>query len=151
MPSLGDVVKAIQRRVVDFEITKRVMIIATSGLKSSLYSCSPRTELDAAQRATAVALQQLSRLADEFGFKVDVVVIHPYQELDGAYRSTEAVVAGAVPAAFTCLATGAGFRKEHYYAYDGHFNARGHANLAAMLEEARTNVTRAPAGAPCQS
>ena len=84
MPSLGDIVKAIQRRVVDFEITKRVMIIATSGLKSSLYACSPQTELDAAQRATAAALRQLAGLADEYGFKVDVVVIHPYQELDGA-------------------------------------------------------------------
>ena len=151
VPSLGDIVKAIQRRVVDFEITKRVMIIATSGLKASLYSCSPKAELDAAQRATAVALQQLSRLADEFGFKVDVVVIHPYQELDGAYRSTEAVAAGAVPATFACLGTGAGFRKEHYYAYDGHFNASGHANLAAILEGARTNVTLAPAGARCRS
>ena len=60
MPSLGDIVKAIQRRVVDFEITKRVMIIATSGLKSSLYACSPQAELDAAQRATAVALRQLA-------------------------------------------------------------------------------------------
>ena len=106
MPSLGDIVKAIQRRVVDFEITKRIMIIATSGLKSSLYACSPQTELDAAQRATAAALRQLAGLADEHGFKVDVVVIHPYQELDGAYRSTEAVVAGAVPEKFACIATG---------------------------------------------
>ena len=95
MPSLGDIVKAIQRRVVDFEITKRVMIIATSGLKSSLYACSPQAELDAARHATAVALRQLAALADEYRFKVDVVVIHPYQELDGAFRSTEAVVAGA--------------------------------------------------------
>ena len=47
--------------------------------------------------------------------------------------STEAVVAGALPATFACLGTGAGFRKEHYYAYDGHFNASGHANLAAIL------------------
>jgi len=69
MPSPGDIVKAIQRRVVDFEITKRVMIIAASGLKTTLYSCSPQAALDAAQRATAVALRQLARLADEFGFK----------------------------------------------------------------------------------
>jgi hypothetical protein len=100
MPSPGDIVKAIQRRVVDFEITKRVMIIAASGLKTTLYSCSPQAALDAAQRATAVALRQLAGLADEFGFKVDVVIIHPYQEIDGAYRSTEAVVAGAVPEKF---------------------------------------------------
>ena len=66
MPSLGDIVKAIQRRVVDFEITKRVMIIATSGLKSSLYACSPQAELEAARHATAVALRQLAALADEY-------------------------------------------------------------------------------------
>ena len=151
MPSLGDIVKAIQRRVVDFEITKRVMIIATSGLKSSLYACSPQTELDAAQRATAVALRQLAGLADEHGFKVDVVVIHPYQELDGAFRSTEAAVAGAVPDKFACIATGARFRKDHYYGYDGHFNASGHANLAAILADAQAGVTLVPVGARCRS
>ena len=151
MPSPGDIVKAIQRRVVDFEITKRVMIIAASGLKTTLYSCSPQAALDAAQRATAVALRQLARLADEFGFKVDVVIIHPYQEIDGAYRSTEAVVAGAVPEKFSCIATGARFRKGHYYAYDGHFNASGHANLAAILADAQTGVTLAPASTRCRS
>ena len=151
MPSLGDVAKAIQRRVADFEIIKRVMIIATSGLKRGLYACSPQHELEAAQRASAVALRQLAALADAHGFKVDVVVIHPYQELDGAYRSTEAVVAGAVPEEFACIGTGARFRKDHYYAYDGHFNASGHANLAAILRDAQSGVTPVPAGARCRS
>jgi hypothetical protein len=148
MPSLGDIVKAIQRRVVDFEITKRVMIIATSGLKSSLYACSSQAELEAARHATAVALRQLAALADEYRFKVDVVVIHPYQELDGAFRSTEAIVVGAVPEKFACIATGSGFRKDHYYAYDGHFNASGHANLAAILD---AQVTSAPVSTRCRS
>jgi hypothetical protein len=120
------------------------MIIATSGLKRGLYACSPQAELDAAQRATAVALRQLASLADEYGFKVEVVVIHPYQELDGAYRSTEAVVAGALPEKFACIGTGARFRKDHYYAYDGHFNASGHANLAAILGGAQGGVTSVP-------
>jgi lysophospholipase L1-like esterase len=150
-PSLGDIVKAIQRRVVDFEITKRVMIIATSGLKTSLYSCSPQAELEAAQRATAVALRQLARLADEFGFQAGIVVIHPYQELDGAYRSTEAIVAGATPEKFTCVGTGARFRKSDYYAYDGHFNPSGHAKLASILESTLTPGKVVPANAGCRS
>jgi len=151
MPSLGQIVKAIQRRVVDFEITKRVMIIATRGLKTSLYSCSPQAELDAAQRATAAALQQLARLADEFGFEVGVVVIHPYQELEGAYRSTEAVVAGSMPDTFKCLGTGGRVHRDDYYPYDGHFNAKGHATLASMLGHALKDGRVAPADARCRS
>jgi len=152
LPSLGDIVKAVQRRVVDFEITKRVMIIAANGLKTGLYSCSPQGELDAAARATAVALQQLAQLADEFGFAAGIAIIHPYQELAGAYRSTEAVVAGVVPAKFTCLATGARFRASDYYAYDGHFNPSGHVAMASMLGSALTNGRLAvPTGAQCRS
>jgi lysophospholipase L1-like esterase len=151
LPSLGDIVKAIQRRIVDFEITKRVMIIATSGLKTGLYSCSPKAELDAAQRATAAALRQLSSLADEFGFAVSVLVIHPYQELEGAYRSTEAIVAGAMPDKFNCVGTGGRFRRDDYYAYDGHFNAKGHATLASILDGALKDGRLAPANMQCRS
>ena len=111
MPSLGDIVKAIQRRVVDFEITKRVMIIATSGLKSSLYACSPQAELEAARHATAERCAQLAALADEYRFKVDVVVIHPYQELDGAFRSTEAWWPAPCRRTFACIATGHAFAR----------------------------------------
>lgn len=137
-PSISDVVKAIQLRIADFEITKRVMILATSGLKSSIYRCADQSELDAAVRATAAALQQLQALADRFGFDVVVLVVHPYQELEQAYPKTESLVAAALPEKFRCLGTAARLRKTDYYAYDGHFNASGHATVAAILDGAVT-------------
>lgn len=133
LPSIGDIVKAVQQRISGFEITKRVMLIATGGVKASLYACSEHSELESAGHATGEALRQLGKLASEFGFAVDVVLIHPYQELDGAYRTTEAIVASVMPETFRCFGSAAQMNKADYFAYDGHFNAKGHAVLASVL------------------
>ena len=143
MPSPGDIVKAIQRRVVDFEITKRVMIVATSGLKSSLYACSSQSERGrAARHRRGIASACRARRGIPLQGRRRR---HPSLSgsLDGAFRSTEALVAGAVPETFACIATGSRFRKDHYYAYDGHFNASGHANLAADPRRAGRRDLRA--------
>lgn len=131
--SPSDALRTLQRWFGDFEITKRLLIVASGGLKRSAYACSPANELEAASSATSAALNELAQLAEQHGFTIKVVVIHPYQDLDGGFRQSEAAVSRALPKAAGCIATGAIFRSENYYPYDGHFNASGHANLAAIL------------------
>jgi hypothetical protein len=139
-PFVGDTLRALQRWLSGFEITKRVMIVASSGLKRGVYACSARSELDAAANATSAALSELAQLADSNGFQLKVVVIHPYQDLDGGFRSSEAAVSRALPKPAGCIATGARFRNDHYYPYDGHLNPSGHANLATILDEKIENA-----------
>jgi len=67
---------------------------------------------------------------------VTIAIIHPFQDLGGGFRASEAAVTRALPKSFACIPTGAGFRQEYYYPYDGHFNASGHAHLAAILDAA---------------
>lgn len=147
-PTFGDTLRTMQGLVSNFEITKRAMLVAAGGLKRGVYACSAPGELDAATGATAAALGELEQLAEKNGFKVTVVVIHPYQDLDGGVRRSEAVVSRALPRSFACVATGGRFRAGHYFAYDGHFNAGGHANLAgvldAMIDSAPNACTSAP-------
>jgi hypothetical protein len=127
-------VRTLQRWIGEFEITKRVMLVFSRQVKGALYRCSDDREMAAAVDATKAALAQIERLSAEYGFKVAVAVIHPYQELDGFYAKTEEAVRRATPEAFQLVPTGADFRKDDYYPYDGHFNAAGHANMAAILE-----------------
>ena len=141
-PPLADALRGLQGWLSNFEITKRLLIVASSGLKRSVYACSSAAELDAAASATSVAFAELAGLAQQHGFKVIVVVIHPFQDLDGGFRTSEAAVSRALPASFGCVPTGAGFRHEQYFPYDGHFNAAGHANLATILD---VTIDRAPA------
>jgi hypothetical protein len=145
-PSLSDVMRTLQGWLSNFEITKRILLVASSGLKRGVYSCSQASELDAAANATAVALGELAQLAAQHGFKVTVAVIHPFQDLDGGFRASEAAVGRALPKSVACIPTGAKFRNEHHYPYDGHFNASGQANLAAILDAEldRTANTCAP-------
>jgi hypothetical protein len=110
------------------------MLIVATQVKTGVYSCSDEKQIDMALQATKVALRELERLADEMGFAVTLFTIHPYQELDGSYRVTERLFTRAPPPAFTYFFTGDRFRTEHYYPYDGHFNAKGHANMASILE-----------------
>ena len=133
LPPAGDILKTLQQWVGNFEIVKRVMLIATGSVKASVYGCSDQSELDAAVNATKGALAPLAALAEQYGFEVAVVVVHPYQELELAYAGTEATVASALPQSFKCMGTGARLRKSDYYAYDGHFNASGHAKVATMI------------------
>jgi hypothetical protein len=142
-PWMTDAMRALQRWFSDFEITKRVLIVASSGLKRGAYACSPANELEAATNATSAALGELATLAEQHGFQVKVVVIHPYQDLDGGFRNSEAAVSRALPKAAGCVATGEKFRSEHYYPYDGHFNASGHANLAMILDALIDNAPNA--------
>lgn len=135
-PSVSDMMRTLQGWLSRFEITKRVLIVASGGLKRGVYACSAPAELDAAATATSAALGELAKLAGLYGFKVTVVVIHPFQDLGGGFRASEATVGRALPASFACIATGARFRNEQYYPYDGHLNASGHAHLAAMLDAA---------------
>lgn len=130
-------VKMMQGWIGDFEIAKRAMLIVTSRLKSTLYACSDPDRIAAALAATKIALDELAQLAAEKHFKVEVYAIHPYQELDGAYRRSEAALGEVMPPRFVYVGTGAHFRKEHYFSYDGHFNAAGHANMASLLERGR--------------
>jgi hypothetical protein len=142
-PSPTEAMRTLQRWLGDFEITKRVMIVASSGLKRSVYACSEPGELDAAGNATAVALGELAQLAEQYRFQMKVVVVHAYQDLNGGFRTTEAIVTRALPKAAGCIPTAAKFRNEHYYPYDGHFNAAGHANLAAILDGTIESATNA--------
>src|SRR5262249_46240248 len=82
-------IKKIQGLVGDFELTKRVMLLMSSGLKRGLYSCSDDASLERALDATDVALAALESLSKRLQFNVSIFFIHPYQELDGAYRTTE--------------------------------------------------------------
>ncbi len=138
VPSAGDVAKTLQGWLARFEITKRVMLIVSGGLRSNLYACSEKSELDAAANATRVALDGLVRLSDDHRFKLDIFLVHPYQELAGTFPTTQAVVRQALPKGVACFATAAQFTKDDYYLYDGHFNARGQAKLASILERALT-------------
>ncbi|CAN0429977.1 unnamed protein product, partial [Phaeothamnion confervicola] len=92
------------------------------------------SELDAAGNATSVALGELAQLAEQHRFQTKIAVIHAYQDLNGGFRTTEATVTRALPKTAGCIPTAGKFRNEHYYPYDGHFNAAGHANLAAILD-----------------
>jgi hypothetical protein len=141
-PPLTETLRGLQGWLSNFEITKRLLIVASSGLKRGVYACSNAADLDAAANATSVALAELASLAQQYGFKVIVTVIHPFQDLDGGYRTSEAAVGRALPASFGCIPSGASFRHEQYFPYDGHFNELGHANLAAVLD---ATVGRAPA------
>jgi len=134
--SMNDVVQAIQERIAPFEIVRRTMMIIGSRLKSGIYTCSDARKITAALSATRAALDELQRLAEETRFNVAVFAIHPFQELDGAYRKTESELAGIMPGAFTFAGTGERFRKDEYFSYDGHFNAAGHANMARILGDA---------------
>lgn len=142
-PSLADAMRTLQGWLGRFEITKRVMIVASSSLKRGVYSCSQASEVDEASNATAIALDELAQLAGQHGFQVNVVTIHPYQDLGGGFRVAEAAVSRALPKGAGCVATGSKFGREHYYQYDGHFNASGHANLAAILDAKIDNVANA--------
>lgn len=147
-PSLTDTLRTLQGWLSGFEITKRALIAASSGLKRSVYACSAPAELDAATSATSAALGELAQLGERYAFQVRVVVIHPFQDLAGGFHSSEAAVGRALPRAFGCIATGSKFRIEHYFPYDGHFNASGHANLASILEAAIDSAPNACAPAP---
>lgn len=130
----SEIMRTLQSWLGGFETTKRILLVASSGLKQGVYACSNASELDAASNATAVALGELAQLAEQYRFQIKIVVIHAYQDLNGGFRTTEATVARALPKTVGCIPTGARFRNEHYYPYDGHFNAAGHANLAAILD-----------------
>jgi hypothetical protein len=127
-------IKKLQRMLGQFEIVKRVMLIAASGLKRGLYGCSPDQELEAAMPATAAALGELEKIAAKFNFKVEVFTIHHYQELAGTFQTTERLMRGVMPKSFDYFPTARHFREENYFPYDGHFNPRGHARLAAVIE-----------------
>jgi hypothetical protein len=142
-PSLADAMRTLQGWLSGFELTKRVLIVASSGLKRGVYACSQPGEVDEASNATAIALGELAQLAGQHGFQVKVVTIHPYQDLDGGFRIAEAATSRALPKSVGCVATGGRFGREHYYQYDGHFNPSGHANLAMILDTTIDNAANA--------
>jgi lysophospholipase L1-like esterase len=133
---VGALIKRIQLSVGDFEITKRVMLLLASKLKRGLYTCSDDPSIEAALKATDVALAELETLAKETAFRVGIFVIHPYQELDGAFRTTQENLRKLPARRLDWYFTGQYFRREHYYPYDGHFNSAGHANMASVVENA---------------
>lgn len=133
-PASISFVKRIQSWFGNLEITKRAMLALSSQLKSGFYACSDQEPINTAIAATRAALMELERLAAEHRFDVKVISIHPYQELDGAFRTTEANLRTAVPETFDYIETGQRFSKKHYFSYDGHFNASGHANMASIIE-----------------
>jgi hypothetical protein len=147
-PSLTDTLRTLQSWLSGFEITKRVMIAASSGLKRSVYACSAPGELDAAASATSAALGELAQLAERHGFQVKVAIIHPFQDLGGGFRASEAAVSRALPKAFGCVPTGSKFLNQHYFPYDGHLNASGHANLANLLDATIDTAPNTCASAP---
>lgn len=126
--------KWVQRWLGGLEITKRAMLIVTGKIKSALYACSDQKTIDWSIFATRVALNELERLSAEYNFDVKVFSIHPYQELDAAFRKTEQSLRTAMPNTFEYFGTGDQFKKARYFPYDGHFNADGHANMATSME-----------------
>jgi hypothetical protein len=135
-PDEPGLLKRLQARVGNYEIVKRGMPILSVWIKRSTYRCSDPGQIRPALEVTKKALRKLEDLARTSGFSVTLVEIHPLQELDGLYRETERLVGGIVPESFTRIPTGEHFSKEHYYPYDGHFNAAGHARLAEVLARA---------------
>lgn len=133
--SLNGLIKAVQKPISNFEIIRRAMLIASGRLKSSVYACSDRARIETALVATRAALKELNELAAQYHFSVKVFAIHPYQELGGSYRQTESDLRAVMPRTFAYFGTGARFRKDQYYPYDGHFNAAGHANMAAIVAD----------------
>jgi hypothetical protein len=147
-PSLTETMRTLQGWLSNFEITKRALIVVSSGLKRGVYACSGAGELDAAANATSVALGELAQLAEQHRFKVTIAVIHPFQDLGGGFRASEAAVGRALPKSFACIPTGRKFRIEHYFPYDGHFNVAGQANLAAILDAELDRAASACTSAP---
>ena len=129
-------VRKIQELVGDFEITKRVMMLVSGGLKRGLYSCSDDASIEAALNATDIALAELENLSKKQRFNASIFFIHPYQELDGVFRATESYLRKLPPRHLDRYFTAQYFRRENYYQYDGHFNAAGHANMASIIEAA---------------
>jgi hypothetical protein len=127
-------IRMLQRWFGDLEIVKRPMLALSRQVKGALYKCSDDRQIDTAVTVTRVALTELRQLASEYRFKVTVVVVHPYQELGGPFARTEQAVRRATPTAFDLILTGADFRKDQFYPYDGHLNVAGHRNMAAILD-----------------
>jgi hypothetical protein len=133
--SRGGLLKRLQGAIGKYEIVKRSMLIFSAWIKRGTYKCSASDQIGQALDATKNALEKLERLARESAFNVTVVEIHPYQELDGAFRKTEALVSGIIPKSIKHIPTGQFFTVNDYYHYDGHFNALGHARLATVIEQ----------------
>jgi hypothetical protein len=133
-PPPDGLLRALQRWLGDLEIVKRGMLVLSRELKGALYRCSNKARIDEGVAATRTALTELQQLTSQYHFTVTVVVVHPYAELDGHYVQTEQAVRRATPDAFKLIFTGADFRKDQYYPYDGHLNVAGHRNMAAILD-----------------
>jgi hypothetical protein len=105
-------------------------------LRSAL-SPEPEPErVRAALEVTGEELGRLDRLSERYGFTYEIWVLHPVQDLlRGTHVATvraieEVAPAGRVHGTAEALADDpAG----HYYAYDGHLNARGAARIAELL------------------
>lgn len=142
---------ALRRRFEGLEITRRAMLVFSRQIKDSLYRCSDGQKLDSAVAATKSALGELHGLAAEYKFAVQLAVVHPYQDLDGGFLTTQEAVRRATPPDFALLFTATEFRNEDYYPYDGHFNPQGHAKMAAILQQRlRDSVRELPAAAKAQ-
>jgi hypothetical protein len=130
----ASLIRRVQRLLGGMETAKRIMLLASGTLKRGIYRCSEEREIEAAAAATGQALAGLEQLSRRYGFRMRLFVIHPYQELDGAHRTTEAHLRRVIPKDFDPVFTATEFEPGHYYAYDGHFNAAGHARLAEVIE-----------------
>ena len=71
-PDGMSLIKKIQGLVGDFEITKRVMMLASGELKRGLYSCSDDASIEAALNATDIALAELEKLSKKQLFNVSI-------------------------------------------------------------------------------
>lgn len=139
---------ALRHQLEGLEMTRRAMLLFSRQMKDTLYRCADGEKLDAAVEATRFALGKLQGLAAEYRFAVRLVVVHPYPDLHGGFVTTEDAVRRAAPPDFALVFTGAEFRDEDYYPYDGHFNPQGHAKMAAILQRRLLGTIRAlPAAA----
>jgi hypothetical protein len=105
-------------------------------LRSTFSSAANLEKIDKALKITAVQLRRLDALASEYGFKLEIYVIHPFQDI---YRNTHeltlAAIRGIAPWA-TVYGTGRLFAddpSQYYFRYDGHFNAEGSRRISDLL------------------
>ena len=130
----GSILKTIQGIVLPLQIYQRVMLVMGGAIKRNLYSCSPPEDVEKAVLATRKAFDRFLKIAAEGKFRPWVVLIHPSQEIGVmAYKKTEEILLRAARGKMRIIKTGARFNAKHYFPFDGHFNALGHANLAKIL------------------
>jgi hypothetical protein len=115
-----------------------------SFLRAALSTSPEQNRLEKGLEVTAEYLQQLRTLANQYRFEVEVVVLHPIQDLiRKTAGDTFLTIRSIIPNSFELTGTHNLFTENpqaYYYSYDGHFNAAGAERIAAHLNKNRNSA-----------